>query len=230
MKNFESWPLGKLPKEFQRPELDKLKELGYNWSDPRDAISIFEKKVAEFAGAAYGVAVDCDTHGLFLALKYLDAKGTISIPKHTYQSVPMYIRHAGCDVEFRNEKWSGMYQLEPYPVWDAAVRWRRGMYQGGFHVVSFQLKKRVPIGRGGMILLDDPVAYEWLCKARYDGRDLTVSQWEDNPDICGWHMYMTPEDAARGIILMDQIADDNPDTGSWENYADLSEKKLFKKL
>jgi dTDP-4-amino-4,6-dideoxygalactose transaminase len=228
--NFDSWPLGKLPKQFQRPELDLIKELGYDWKDPRDAIEIFERKVADFAGAKYAVAVDCDTHGLFLSLKYLNATGTVTIPKHTYQSVPMYIRHAGCDVAFRDEKWEGIYQLEPYPIWDAAVRWRKGMYQGGFHIVSFQLKKRIPIGRGGMILTDDAKAYAWLCKARYDGRDLTVSQWDDDADICGWHMYMTPEDAARGIILMDQIPAENPDTATWENYADLSQKKLFKKI
>ena len=39
--SYNSWPLGKLPKDFQRPELDLVKELGYNWSDPRDVISTF---------------------------------------------------------------------------------------------------------------------------------------------------------------------------------------------
>ena len=161
-------------------------------------------------------------------MKYLNAQGLVEIPKHTYQSIPMYIKHAGCHPTFRDEQWSGAYQLKPYPVWDAATRWRRGMYLGGMHVVSFQIKKRIPIGRGGMILTDDKQAYDWLCKARYDGRDLEVSQWDDDADICGWHMYMTPEDAARGIILMDQVPDDTPDCGSWESYADLSKKKLWK--
>jgi dTDP-4-amino-4,6-dideoxygalactose transaminase len=228
MSNFNVWPIGKLPKTWQRPELDQVRDRGYQWQDARDVVEIFEQKVADFAGAKYGVAVDCDTHGLFLALKCLGATGTVTIPKHTYQSVPMYIKHAGCDVAFRDEQWTGMYQLEPYPIWDAAVRWRRGMYQGGLHIVSFQIKKRVPIGRGGMILTDNIQHRDWLRKARYDGRDLTVSQWEDDADICGWHMYMTPEDAARGILLMDQIPDDMPDTANWENYADMSKKKLFR--
>jgi dTDP-4-amino-4,6-dideoxygalactose transaminase len=228
MNKFNSWPSGKLPKEFQRPELDYVRAQGYNWNDPRDVVGIFEKKVAEFAGAKYAVSVDCCTHGLFLSLKYLGAKGLVEIPKHTYQSVAMNIKHAGCQPTFRQEEWSGAYQLKPYPIWDAATRWRRGMYLGGFHVVSFQIKKRVPIGRGGMILTDDKAAYDWLSKARYDGRDMEISQWDDDTDICGWHMYMTPEDAARGIILMDQIPEDNPDTATWENYADLSKKKLWK--
>jgi hypothetical protein len=41
---YTSWPLGQVPKELQRPELDRLKELGYNWSDPRDVINMFEEK------------------------------------------------------------------------------------------------------------------------------------------------------------------------------------------
>ena len=27
--HYTSWPVGKIPKEFQRPELDQLTELGY---------------------------------------------------------------------------------------------------------------------------------------------------------------------------------------------------------
>jgi hypothetical protein len=41
---------------------------------------------------------------------------------------------------------------------------------------------------------------------------------------------MTPEDAARGIILMDQVPEYTEDCSTWENYADLSQKKLFKDL
>jgi hypothetical protein len=41
MTKFNSWPSGKLPKEFQRPELDAVKQLGYHWDDPRDVVGIF---------------------------------------------------------------------------------------------------------------------------------------------------------------------------------------------
>ena len=41
---YNSWPLGKIPKELQRPELEQIKELGYNWNDPREVIDMFEKK------------------------------------------------------------------------------------------------------------------------------------------------------------------------------------------
>jgi dTDP-4-amino-4,6-dideoxygalactose transaminase len=225
---FNSWPLGQLPVEMQRPELEQIKEKGYIWKDPRDVVDMFEKKVAEFAGSKYAITTDCCSHGIFLSLKYLKAAGTITIPNRTYISIAHQIIHAGCQVAFEDLSWSGIYQLKPYPVWDAATRWRKGMYQGGFHVVSFQLKKRIPIGRGGMILTDDLEAYNWLKKASYDGRDLSVSQWDDDPEVAGWHYYMTPEDAARGIMLMDMVSEDCPDSATEENYSDLSKKSIFK--
>ncbi len=220
-KIYNPWPIGKVPKEFQIPELDKLKELGYVFNDAREVIDIFEKKVAAFAGSKYAVSVDCCSHALFLALKYAqwnfwgyddeeddDLPITITIPNHTYVSVPMQILHCGFELKFEDIEWSGVYQLKPYNVYDGAVRWTKGMYvgNGALQTVSFQIKKRVPIGKGGMILTDDEEAYKLLKLMTYDGRDLTLPY--DHPNhvkILGYHMYMTPEDAARGIILMDKM-------------------------
>lgn len=226
---FKEWPLGK-PSDYQkRKELDTLLEMGYTGNDPRDAITIFEKKVAEFAGSKYGIAVDCCSHGLFLSLKYLNATGTITIPSRTYVSVPMQIKHAGCDVEFEDVEWSGIYQLKPYPVYDGAVRWTKGMYKGGLHVVSFQMKKRLPIGKGGMILTDDEQAYKWLKKANHDGRDFDKNYTDMTFDMLGWHYNMTPEDAARGIILMEMTPEYNEDSATDKSYTDLSKHKIFQK-
>ena len=231
MTDYNAWPIGNVPKEFQRPELDQIKELGYDWEDPRDVVDIFEKKVAKFAGSRYAVAVDCCTHGLFLALqcikRYRKNLAEIIIPKNTYISVPMLILQAGFRVQFEDREWSGLYQLKPYNVWDGATRWNKGMYDGGFHIVSFQLKKRVPIGRGGMILLDRESDYEYIKKIRYDGRDLDGKYDEDPFEYMGWHYYMTPEDAARGIILMDQIPEENDDSGNWKNYTDVSKARCL---
>jgi dTDP-4-amino-4,6-dideoxygalactose transaminase len=193
---------------------------------------MFEDKVAKFAGAKYGVAVDCCSHGLFLSLKFykdvLKMKNEfVEIPSYTYCSVPMQIKHAGFTPKFEDIQWSGVYQLKPFDIWDGAVRWTKGMYKGGFHIVSFQLKKRIPIGRGGMILTDDPAAAEWFRKMTYDGRDLNIGYMEDDFQYCGYHYYMTPEDAARGIILMDQVPKKNLDSGNNRTYSDLSTKKVF---
>jgi len=225
---YNVWPIGKLPKQWQRPELDSLAKRGYHIDDPRDAIDIFEKKLASYAGSKYAVTVDCCSNGLFLSLKYFKASGQVTIPSRTYVSVPMQILHAGCQVKFDDIEWSGIYQLKPYPIIDGAVRFTKNMYvPETLHVVSFQIKKRLPIGRGGVILTDDEEAYRWLKMASYDGRDLKKPYMDDNFEMMGYHMYMTPEDAARGIILMDELPEVNEDTGSRNNYSDLSSKSIF---
>jgi dTDP-4-amino-4,6-dideoxygalactose transaminase len=235
---YNSWPLGKLPKEFQRPEPELIRELGYEWDDPRDIVDIFERKVAKWAGSEYAIATDCCSNAIFLCLQYYktfhwwedDFVPQVKIPKRTYISVPMQIIHAGFKVVFDDREWSGIYRLEPTNIWDAAVRWTKDMYiPNSLMCLSFQIKKKVPIGRGGMILTDNKLAHTWLKLASYDGRDLTTPYTEkDHFKMIGWHTYMTPEDAARGIILMDQIPEINPDWGGDINYIDTS--KIIKKL
>lgn len=225
---FKEWPLGNLPKELSRPELEDIKKFGYNWTQPHEVVSLFEEKVAKFSGSKYAVAVDSCTHAMFLVLKYINQPQKIKIPSHTYVSVPMYIKHAGYDIEFVDKEWSGLYQLEPLNVWDSAGRWTEGMYVGGFQVLSFQMKKRLPIGKGGMILCDDYDAYKWFKKVCYDGRDLNVPYNNDEIELMGWHYYMTPEDAARGIILMDLISNVNEDSHNNTSYPNLRNFNVFK--
>jgi dTDP-4-amino-4,6-dideoxygalactose transaminase len=227
---YKEWPLGQLPEELQRPELNELSKMGYIWNNPNDVVNIFESKVAEFCGSKYGVAVDCCSNAIFLILKYINKKEKIKIPYHTYASVPMQILHAGYEYEFVENKWSGVYKLEPFNVWDAAGRWTKNMFEGGFMALSFQIKKRLPIGRGGMILCDDFDAYKWFKKSCYDGRDLEKNYLDDDIDMIGWHMYMTPEDAARGIILMDKISDVNNDSHTYNSYKDLRTNSFFKNV
>lgn len=236
---YNSWPLGKVPKDLQRPELERIKELGYDWKDARDVVDIFENKVAKFAGSKYAITTDCCSNGVFLCLKYLQKIGelelnsTITIPNRTYVSIPMQIKHANLNVEFEELEWSGVYNLKNTRVWDGAVRWTKDMYLGNnsFQVVSFQFKKRIPIGKGGIILTDDEAAARWLKLASYDGRDLTIPY--DDPNhvkTIGYHMYMTPEDAARGIILMDSVnkeTEEHPDSGNQSMYPDLSKLDIF---
>jgi dTDP-4-amino-4,6-dideoxygalactose transaminase len=136
----------------------------------------------------------------------------------------MQIIHAGNQVAFEDLEWSGVYQFKPTRVWDGAVRWNKGMYvgNGALQVVSFQIKKRVPIGKGGMILTDSEEAFKWLKLASYDGRDLNTPYTDDSHvSMIGYHMYMTPEDAARGIILMDSVPEYNEDTGNHLTYVDV---------
>ena len=227
---YNPWPLGKLPEEWQRPEPALLRTLGYDWGDPREIVTMFEQKLAEFSGSRYAVVVDCCTNALFLSLTYLDVRRELEIPKHTYVSVPMQVLHTGSTPKFVDVEWEGQYELGDSGVVDGAGRFTRGMYVGNgrLQTLSFQIKKRVPIGRGGAILTDSLEAYNWLKLASYDGRDLNTPY--DSPghvSQLGWHYYMTPEDAARGIWLMDQLPDEMPDTMTWRNYPDLSKMEVF---
>ena len=224
---YKQWPLGQLPSELQRPELNQLKDRGYSFGNPTKVVDIFEKKVADFCGSKFAVAVDCCSNAIFLILKYINNPQKVKIPYFTYASVPMQILHAGYEFEFIEKEWSGTYKLDPLDVWDFAGRWVKGMYEGGYAALSFQIKKRLPIGRGGMILCDDYEAYTWFKKACYDGRDLEKNYMEDDIEMLGWHMYMTPEDAARGIILMDNISEINDDSHSHMSYKDLRLNKIF---
>jgi dTDP-4-amino-4,6-dideoxygalactose transaminase len=227
---YNSWPIGEVPMGLQRREVYRLKEVGYKFDDAREIVDLFENKVAKFAGCKYAVAVDCCSHGIFLSLQYLHKINelkhieTIIIPNRTYISIPMQILNSFFEVEYEDIEWSGVYQLKPTRVWDGAVRWTKDMYVGdnALQVVSFQFKKRIPIGKGGMILTDDFEAYKMLKLMSYDGRDLTLPYDDPNHIKClGYHMYMTPEDAARGILLMDAVPEVNEDSGNNTMYPDV---------
>lgn len=190
-----------------------------------DIVTEFERQVAEFAGAKFGVALDSCTSAIFLSCKYLNVK-EVRIPARTYISVPFAIIHAGGTVKFEDKEWSGAYELLPYPIWDSAKRFRRGMYEGGFYCVSFHIKKLLPIGRGGMILTDDENAYRWFKRACHDGREGGKPFMEERINMLGWNCYMTPEQAARGLHLLESIRPDLPDL--YDEYPDLRQMPIFK--
>ena len=185
----------------------------------------FERRVADFAGAPYAVAVESCTAALFLSCKYLNV-GQVTIPAKTYVSVPQAIIHAGGRVAFEDLAWQGIYQLKPYPVWDGAKRFRRGMYAGGFHCLSFHIKKLLPIGRGGMILLDNEHVVKWMKRARYDGREGKPYP-QERVTMLGWNCYLTPEQAARGLMLLDTFTDGVDDADQIEDYTDLRLMPIF---
>lgn len=183
--------------------------------NPYLVVDEFEKRISEWCGSKYGVAVESGTAAIFLSIKCSEICGNwtterIKIPTKTYPSVPCSIIHAGLKVQFVNKDWGGEYELSPLNIWDAALRFKKGMYHGGFQCLSFHIKKHLPIGRGGMILTDDFYAYEWLKKARFDGRQ-PIPLLEDNFTMLGWNAYMEPSQAARGIQLFEVLRQKHPD-------------------
>ena len=208
-------------------------------NNPQENIERFEDIVAEFAYAEYAIATDSCTNAIFLCLKYYEQlygdleKGVVKIPKQTYLSVPQAVMHAGYEVEFVDNRWTGEYQLDPYPILDSATRFEEDMYSRAVQLngsdllqcISFHVKKPLPIGRGGMILTDDKDATEWLRQARYDGRKGAMFNDIDDIEVLGYHMYMTPEQAARGIELFYGIGEF--DGMSYNDYPDVSEYSCF---
>ena len=189
----------------------------------------FEKVIAEYAGAKYGVAVDSCCNALLLSCKYLKVK-TVQIPKFTYPGVACAIINAGGKVTFRDTEWQGRYMLYPYNIYDSALRFRESMYvPDTLYCLSFHAKKHLPIGRGGMILTDDVEARDWLRKARFDGRN-QVPLDKDKIDTVGFNCYLTPEQAARGLMLFDlfrhKFLDDIDSTK--QGYPDLSLIEAYK--
>lgn len=199
-------------------------------NDPWDIVDLFEKNIAKFAGSKYAVAVDCCTNAIFLSLKYCNQKKTIIIPENTYISIFSAISLANYKFIVKKVDWIGDYQLSPLPIIDSATKFTRNMYKKKtFTCLSFHHRKHLPIGRGGMILVDSKKAYNWFKKARYDGRNLSINYDKDNFKSPGWHMYMTPEQAYYGLTLLKKFRDVMPNRASNESYKSIKKyQNLYK--
>ena len=192
---------------------------------------MFEEEVADYTGAKYAISVDNCTNAIFLVCKYLNVSDVV-IPSKTYLSVPQSIIHAGGNVIFDRTKetndWRGIYQLKPYPIYDSAKRFTSNMYiSNTFMCLSFHIKKHLKISKGGMILTDNEEAVKWFKKARYEGRSEKLYH-QDDIDMLGWNMYMTPQQASHGLSLMQNISTHNDDLGENDGYRDLTEFTVFK--
>tara|TARA_B100001057_G_scaffold204486_1_gene205166 strand:+ start:25 stop:693 length:669 start_codon:yes stop_codon:yes gene_type:complete len=219
-----------------RTELDQLRQAGYMFEDPFDVIHMFERKICAYTNAPMCVVVDSDTHALELCLRYYLEQGIdmkMTCPKHTYVSVPMTLYNLNIKFDWTDEDWSGIYQLGDTALLDAATRFTAGMYLDNYDMcLSFQWQKQLKIGKGGAVLTDNTDLYEWLLSSRHDGRDYNLwNKWTAQPVFrrTGYHYNMIPEDCALGILLMDQLPENNGDVCSPAKsyYPDLSKRLKF---
>lgn len=222
----------------------------------------FELALCDYTGAPFAVTTNSCTMALLLAVAWhlrvssreyhanrISAVGDawvrqrqkIEIPTRTYVGVPMSIAHAGGWPVFRDDGWSGWYQLKPLPVWDSARYFTAGMYEGGalkhppgrpiaadgMVCVSFHATKTLGIEQGGAILLDDPIADAWLRRMRFDGRTAGVPVKDDSIKEIGWHCYMNPSTAAQGLMRMAGLPRHNKPL-PMSDYPDLSLMECFK--
>lgn len=186
----------------------------------------FESLIADYYGARYAVAVDCCTHAIELCLRYL-GEDNVSCPKHTYLSVPMTFEKLYLKWNFRNEAWENYYYITDKII-DAAVYWKESGYiPNTFMCLSFQYKKHLNLGRGGIILVDKDYHYVALKKMSYDGRLPDVLWANQNVSSLGYHYYMTPETAMLGMEKFYQVKDIEPKFWSYKDYPDISKMSVF---
>lgn len=195
-------------------------------SNPFDAVDAFERDLAVYAGSKYAVSCTSCTEALLLCCAYLKVQ-EVEIPRYTYVGAAQSILNAGGTVSFRDEDWQGIYQFRPYPVYDAARRFRSGMaIPSAFVCVSFHVSKILGHTDGGAILHSDDKADVVLRKMRFDGRTAGVHP-RDDEFVRGFHCYMAPSTAAALHRKLSHMPADNADLQR-SDYSDLSLAPIFR--
>lgn len=211
-------------------------------TNAHDITREFERLLAEYTGAKHVIAVDSNCSGLFLCLRWRANKRPetlgekIQIPRHTYIGVPYVIRAAGYTPIGDNSPFAGEtahldgeYQLGYTDIWDSALSLYAGMARDRYslQVLSFTGPyKHLKLGKGGAILCNDDEAAAWLRRAAFSGRNY-VSYHEDVFDMAeGYNMYMAPQIAALGALLMPGLPKQNKDL--YLPYPDWTQHPAFK--
>jgi len=193
-----------------------------------DIITEFENQIAKFFGSSYAIAVDSCTHGLELCLRLQQSK-KIFVPKHTYLSVPFLANKLNIELEWKNENWIDYYFITDKII-DSAVLWKKNSYIPNTYMsISFQYKKHLSLGRGGIILTDNLEAAKQLKKMSYDGRDHNVPWRDQNISTVGYHYYMTPEIAKMGLEKLPKAIKTQPVQWTIEDWPDLTQMDIFRK-
>lgn len=196
----------------------------------------FEKKIAEFFGAPFAVAVDSCTHGIELCLRYQKAN-VVYCPRNTYLSIPMLAYKLNIALGWYGElEWTNYYSVYRN-IYDAAVFWEKDGYKKVCRdwinqneicmCLSFQYQKHLSLGRGGMILCATEKTYNDLKKMSYDGRLPNIPWREQNVDMIGYHYYMTPEIAALGLEKLQEAIKTPPRLWTVNDWPDLTKMDIF---
>ncbi|WP_269623835.1 DegT/DnrJ/EryC1/StrS family aminotransferase [Prochlorococcus marinus] len=187
----------------------------------------FEKAIADFYNAPYAIATDSCTHSIELCLRLKQVKN-ITIPNRTYLSIAFLPAKLNLKWSWDNAEWLNYYYLGNTNIIDAAVYWKKGGYiENTFMCLSFQFQKHLSLGRGGMILCDNPESHRSLKKMSYDGRSPGIPWREQKIDTIGYHYYMTPETASLGLNKLNEAKQKHPRQWAWEEWPDLSKLEVF---
>lgn len=184
----------------------------------------FENKLCKYTGAPYAVPTDCCTHAIELCMRYQEVSGVVTMPKHTYVSALMVLHKLGLTVEFTEEPWVYEYQYGNTNIWDSARGLQEQMYRSGqMQCLSFGHTKRLEIGHGGAVLLDNYNDYVAIKHMAYDGRDLNIKPWQNQTSWkIGYHYNMRLEDAVKGNHMLETKQLDSLENQRSYQYPDVS--------
>jgi dTDP-4-amino-4,6-dideoxygalactose transaminase len=184
----------------------------------------FERELCNYTGAPYAVPVDCCTHAIELCMRHQGVSGVVTMPKHTYVSALMILHKLGLTVEFTDETWIYEYQYGNTNIWDSARGLQEQMYRPGqMQCLSFGHTKRLEIGHGGAVLLDNYDDYVAIKRLAYDGRDLNIKPWQNQTSWkLGYHYNMRLEDAVKGKQMLESRQLDSLENQTSYKYPDVS--------
>jgi len=189
-------------------------------------VLIFEREIADFFGAPFGIATDSCTHALELCLRRENSTH-ITVPFRTYISIPFLARKLNISFSWSDLQWTNFYYVAPNII-DAAVLWKKNSYiPKTFMCLSFQFQKHLSLGRGGMILTDDKIAAGELKKMSYDGREPNIPWRDQNIKSVGYHYYMTPETATVGLQKLPDAIKSKPRQWTITDWPDLRKMEVF---
>ena len=152
---------------------------------------------------------------------------TITVPKHTYISIPFLSHKLGIELIWKNENWVDYHYITDNVI-DAAVLWKKDSYiPNTFMSVSFQFQKHLSLGKGGIILTDNKIAAEQLKKMTYDGRLPDIPWRNQNINTLGYHYYMTPETAHKGLNKLPTAIAEKPKQWVLTDWPDLTQMDIF---
>lgn len=195
-------------------------------------VRMFEECMCEFTGAPFAIAVDNCTNAIKMCAK-LHSPRNVQIPEHTYIAVAQALAEVGHTVTTTSLEWTRYYRIIGTDIFDAAptllpymFRDAHSMYGVTMMCLSFGIRKPLPIGKGGMILTNDETIANRLRRMRWLGRTegVPLAQERISPKEYGYNAYMTPDYAARGIMLLEEyIRRGDYQYGIWSDYCRIDE-------
>ena len=172
------------------------------------------------------MATDCCTHAIELSLRLDQPHAHVTVPKHTYISVPFTLNKLSLNWSFNKSKWVDYYSITNTRIIDSAVYWEKGGYiPNSLQCLSFQFKKPLNLGRGGAILCGNREDYVNLKKLAYDGRYGDNGWMTQDITSVGYHYYMTPETAQEGLNKLNSTTSSKQ--WNYSDYPDLSDFAVF---